>query len=85
MECLACLGEGAHDLRDLDAIMGEHLPPEVLAEVKEQFGDSWGKVIPCHECEGTGVISKERHAELYAAAVAEVDQVIARFKEEGIV
>lgn len=67
-ECPCCLGEGALDLRDLDAVLAEHLdnPPSPVG------------VVACAECEATGIVSHDRYLDLMASALAAVDQVVAR-------
>lgn len=80
--CLVCHGAGEHDFRDMDAFLEEHLTDEQLAVAKDLSGAYWGRILPCPECEGTGVISQERYDDLWAAAVAAVDQVRARWEAE---
>jgi len=76
-ECPACLGDGEHDFTDDDAQMGEHMSPEALALLNSRGLYPLG-VVQCEECEGTGIVSDDRAADLHAAAVAAVDQIVAR-------
>jgi DnaJ-class molecular chaperone len=81
MICLACHGEGWHDFRDSDAAMAEQLTDAEIALVKARsVPGTWMGVVECDECEGTGVISEERHADMMAAARAFVDQVAAAYE-----
>ncbi len=82
--CLGCLGEGGHDLRDGDALLGEFLPPAVVEEIKRLRGDDWMGFATCDECDGTGVISDERYRDMMASARATIDQIAARVAEEGL-
>lgn len=80
--CLACLGEGLHDFRDDNALLGEHLDDKQLELVRSS--SAWQQPIQvCEECEGTGEITQERHDEIVAVARAAIDQVMARIEEEG--
>lgn len=79
-ECLACLGDGHHDFREMDAFIGEHTTDAMLISLREAGMTHPLGIVPCEECEGTGVISHTRYKELWAAAMASVDQVIARDK-----
>lgn len=79
--CPTCHGEREFDFRDGDAILAEHLPPATLAFAKALSGELWGAVIPCPECDGTGLTTTARARDLQAAAVAAVDQIIALFDD----
>jgi hypothetical protein len=82
-DCVPCLGVGYHDFNDLDVYLEEHLDDEQLARAKAESSAPWRGRVACEECEGTGVISEERRRELLARARAEIDQLIAKWKEEG--
>ncbi len=70
-ECLACLGVGHLDFRWDNAHLSEHLPEEEMRAVRQT--SAWKQPVQeCDECEGTGVISEERHAELTNIAEAAV-------------
>lgn len=81
-ECPACFGDGRHDMRDSDAIASEHLPERVLRYLRTRPG--WMGFVECAECEGTGVVSPERHAEMRSEAAAYVARIraIAEAEEE---
>lgn len=72
--CPVCLGDGAFDFTDTDAILSEHLPPEVWAQVGPRG------IVECPECEGIRVVTDDRAREIEAWAVASVDQAIAEYK-----
>lgn len=74
--CPCCLGEGSIDMRDMNATLAEHLTDEELRYVSG-IDEDW---LHCDECEGTGVVSEGRARELYAAARAAVDQVLAKLE-----
>lgn len=79
--CLACAGEGQLDHRADDAWFAEHHSDEQLEDMRSRGLVHPVGVVACDECEGTGVISQERYDDLFAAALAAVDQVRARFEE----
>lgn len=83
-ECPVCFGEGEHDHTLSDAWFGEHCSDEQLAYMESRGFVHPVGVVPCGECEGTGVVSGERAAEMRAVATAYVDQIIAKVAaEEG--
>lgn len=69
--CPDCQGDGIIDFRDQDALLAEHLTVVPLG------------IVNCEECEATGVVSDERHAELMAVASAVVQQALAKMHSEG--
>lgn len=77
--CPTCFGEGGHDFRDLNTYLGEHLTDAQLAAMPDV-----PDYVECEECEGTGVVSEERAADLAAAARAFMDQVIAKHRNEEL-
>jgi len=77
--CPVCFGDGQFDERCFRAVCEEHLPPHVLAMIPNLDQD----YLPCDECEGTGVVSAERLAELEAWARAAVDQVLQAMRNRG--
>lgn len=83
-ECPVCFGEGAHDMRDDDALFGEHFTDEQLNAMRGDGMVHPCGVVQCSECEGTGTITEERRLDLAAGARAFVDQVIAKAAEEGL-
>lgn len=80
VECPVCFGEGGWDERDCNALLKEHLPDHVLAEVPNIDVD-W---MECPECEGTCRVTERRAKDIHAMAVAAVDQIRARFEEEEL-
>lgn len=76
-ECPCCFGDGGYDERDCNALLREHLTEAQLALVPNLDKD-W---LDCDECEGTGVVTVERAAEIAAWAKASVDQFLAKMKE----
>lgn len=77
--CPTCLGDGSIDFRDENAEMLEHFTHEYLRAAGYNIDLA---VLECDECEGTGVVSPEREADLYASARASVDQVLARLRDQ---
>lgn len=77
--CPVCFGEGLHDFTDSDAFFFEHLTDE---EIARNHVVKLG-IVSCEECEGTGHVSAERAREITAAAVAAIDQVVARLAVSG--
>lgn len=84
-ECPTCFGEGHHDFREEDAWFSEHYSDAQLAELRAHRGLQHPLgIVPCSECEGTGIVSEERRKDLAAASVAAVDQIAARVRDEGL-
>lgn len=81
-ECPACFGEGHHDLRAEDAWFAEHHSDEELERMRGLGLTHPAGIVSCDECEGTGVVTEERRKDLWAAAVAHVDQAIAKVLAE---
>lgn len=80
-DCPICLGDGELDFRDSDAVLGEQIPAADLARLVASGRLVWPiGVLPCDECDATGVVSEERLRELRAASVAAVDQAIAEYE-----
>lgn len=77
--CPACWGEGWHDFRDTDAVLGEHLPDEKIRVLRQRPG--WRGFVRCSCCAGTGEVTEDHAADMRAAAVAFVDQVKARYDD----
>ena len=78
-DCPNCLGEGGHDLRDMNALIQEHVPPGVDTYwtcTKEDW-------VECDECEGTGVVSEARLVELKGFYAHAFDQMKAKMQHEG--
>ncbi len=63
--CPVCHGEGHHDLRDTDAFLSEHFLD------LEPVG-----IVPCDECESTGIVSQERRDTILAASLERVYAII---------
>lgn len=76
-ECPGCFGEGCHDMRDMDAFLLEHFTAEEIG-----LTDDDKRVVDCVECDGTGVVSDERRAEILAESRAIVERVIAKYELE---
>lgn len=81
-ECVYCLGEGVHDMRDVDALIAEHADDESLA-IAKATSVGWMSVIPCDQCDGTGLMGDDEHADHMAFARASLDQAIAKLKARG--
>lgn len=77
-ECPSCMGAGVHDNRDTDAHFTEHFTD---AELRAMEFIKLG-ISECEECEGTGVVSEERHRDLQAMNRAAMDQVLAHYEEK---
>ena len=76
-ECLQCLGDGIIDFRDDNAYMSEHLTEEEMVAFRQT--DAWcNPVQQCEECEGTGVVSDARFAELVDVSA----RAVARFMRD---
>lgn len=73
VECPTCHGAGEHDFRDGDALVSElmEFPPPPLG------------VMECPDCAGTGRMEEGQARDLRAAAVAFVDQALAKLRHEG--
>lgn len=80
-DCPGCLGDGHLDQRNLDAWFGEHYTDAELEYLCRERGlvHPVG-IVTCEECEGTGVVSQERHDEMFAASYRHVLEIIDRFK-----
>lgn len=78
--CPVCHGERHLDFRDMDAALAERLDDDELEVARA--GQHWMAVIPCDECDATGVVSEERAADLVAAARAHVEQALAKVLAE---
>lgn len=79
-ECPVCFGGGEIDCRDADAAINELLTDAELAALGPA---AHAGVLPCDECERTGVVTEERAREIMDAARATVDRVMARLEDEG--
>lgn len=80
-DCPVCFGEGQHDHRDADAIIGEFFTEDQIREsgIVHPVG-----IVECEECGGTGVVTEERAKEIRAVALATIDRIIARAEAEGL-
>lgn len=84
-ECPVCFGEGHHDMTDSDAWFGEQFTDAQLDAMRERGLVHPVGIVECDECEGTGVVTEERAAEIRAWARASVEQTIAEYnRREGI-
>jgi hypothetical protein len=78
--CPVCFGEGSFDFRGDDMLLLLVLGEDRIAELVRAGKLRWPLgVIPCDECEGRCVVDEDRARDLHAAAVAQVDQVIAEY------
>ena len=73
--CPVCFGEGEHDFRDSDLA----LLPLIRDGLIEPLG-----IVECPECDGAGYVDEERARDIRAAAVAYVDQALARLHHRGL-
>ncbi len=82
-ECPVCFGEGQHDHTDFDAEIGEQFSDAEIERLRERVGLVHpAGIVECDECEGTGVVSETRAKEIRAAAVASIDQALAKVLAE---
>jgi len=81
-ECPGCHGDGHHDFRDDDALIGETWTDEEIEQARVR-GMEWPLgVVTCDVCDGTGYVDDDVAADMRAAAVAQVDQLIARVRQQ---
>lgn len=69
--CPVCLGDGEFDLRDSDALLAEHLPADVWAQIGP------AGIVPCVECGGSGEVTDARARDIEAWVVSRMDQLFA--------
>lgn len=77
--CPACLGEGQHDFREMNALLGERLSDAQIAHFDL---DLQTEFCQCEECDGTGLVTQERADDLAAGARAYMDQIIAKYDDD---
>ena len=82
--CPACLGDGVHDFRDSDAVIGETWTEKEIARALAQGMVYPLGVVECDECGGTGLVDDERAKDLAAGARAMVDQIVAKHRDTGL-
>jgi len=75
--CPGCLGEGAHDMRDLDAVLLEHFSAD---HIRSMGGNPHCGIVLCTECEGTGVVTVERFNEMMDEAAKHVCRLIRQWE-----
>lgn len=76
--CPGCHGDGEHDHRDLDSWFGEHYSDEGLDWLRSQGMVHPVGIVQCDECEGTGIVTRERRLEMLADAHEKVMAIIER-------
>lgn len=84
--CPICFGEGHLDLRDMDAWFEEHVADDELARWEARGFVRKAGIVPCDECEETGIVSPGRLADIQAASRAHVEGIIAALDadEQGV-
>jgi DnaJ-class molecular chaperone len=85
VECPMCEGEGLIDMRDSDAYLSEHWSDEEIANAKACGMVHPVGIILCMECEGSGVVTEDRLKDINATAHAQVQQALAKLREQGLV
>ena len=83
-DCPICFGEGQIDMRDSDALIGEHLSSEEIAIARTRGFVYPVGLVTCQFCAGTGGVTEEQHKNIRAVAAAEAEQTIAKLRERGI-
>lgn len=84
VECPVCFGTGEHDFRDSDAYLSEHWTDAEIAVARANGLNHPIGIIDCDICDATGYVSEEHFRDIMVLAVAEMDQSMARLRDQGL-